>query len=263
MNGTYTKKVKAVPTTNLGEILKVKLSDSKTEYTVIWVGGPGMIPSQVIIHRPIGKTKLGDEEWVASDASDVAHLLSRTVNPRGKEIMEKRNANLRDLAVDAKLISVDAAGVVTYPNGVDRNTFLKTPRADAQKLVKEANKLHSTWKVTNRAERSNLPPKKLNLNEEFLKILKGMKEISAKEEIAYSDFITGKANKEIVEKRFPDNFCSMKGPYADTLQEGLEWAKGMTLVEMKDTATKWTAILTGRTPTKALMKAVTGKMKII
>jgi hypothetical protein len=252
----YTKKVKVAPSTGLGENLKVKLTESKTDYVIIWIGSPGMIPSQVIIHRPIGKTLLGEDVWVASDSSDVALLLTRKENPREKEIREKRNAFLRKAAADEGLIKISSDGVVSYPDGKDRNTFLKTPRAEAEKLVKASKKDLAAWKEADKKTRPHQPPKKLVLNEEILKILKGSKDKSALEEIAYGEFISAKENKEKAENAFPDDFETMKGVYGDTHQESLEWDEGLTLSEVKDAATSWTAALTGRDLTGPVNDAI-------
>lgn len=254
--GDYTKKVKVSPSTNLGDFLKVKLTESKIDYVVVWVGSPGKIASQVILHRPIGKTSLDDDEWIASDPSDVALLLTRVDNPRAKELKEKRDAFLRGAATDKKLISVSSEGIVSYPSGEDRNTFIKQPRADAEKLVKESKKELAAWKGMDKKTRPPNPPKKLNLNEELLKILRGMKSKSALEEIAYVEFLSNKANKDSAEEKYPDEFETMKGTYADAPQVGLKWAKSLTLVEVKDAATSWTAALTGRPLTGPVSKAI-------
>jgi hypothetical protein len=246
----------------MGETLKAKLEkNGKYEYIRFFLGGPdGEIPNETVYHHPIGITNLGEDEWVASAPTDVTLLLSREKDPNGKDLLIKRAAHKKQAAEDKKLIQTSADGAVLYPSGEDRNKFLKPHRDAAKKLVKERQLVIQDWKSGDGAYRPTAPPQKLNENEELLKILSGLTDQAAKEEIALAEFYSSKEAIDGANQAFPDSYETKKGPYADVSQVPLPWAKGLTKEGLQQEIAKFIAILGGREPGDlgpAIMKFVT------
>jgi hypothetical protein len=257
---SFIRKEKAIPTSTLGETLKVKLTASKVEYLYLWIGGPGVgdIPSQLAIHRPIGITDLASDEWVASDPATAQLLLTRLVDPRDEEIKKKRSAFLRDGAVKKGLIFQNG-DVLSYSTGKDRNEFLKPFRSEVKeraKAAKELAKLSSGG--YGKIPKSAVPKKQSDVD-----VLKGLlsdaKEKEAEEELRLMEYFSNESNQKVVEKQFPTTFRTMGGAYADTPQVPLKWAKGLTPMEVKAYAINLMGALTDRLPDNPVMERVFGR----
>jgi hypothetical protein len=232
--------VSKVPISGPGEKLKARLeSEAGIEYLRFYIGSPGgETPFEMILHRPIGITDLDDDDWVKSTAADVSLLLARRTSPNKKEIASKILGFKKQSAVDNKLIQLDANGVVLYPSGADRNVFLEPHRKVAKGTVKDSNKAIADWKKADKSTRSPNPPEKVSENTALISALSSLKTIKeAKEEIAYAEFTSSKAINELARKKFPDEYRSLKGVFADTPQIAVPWAKGLTKEQLQhDTA---------------------------
>lgn len=248
---TITKTVTKVPTTKLGEVLQVKLlKDAKIQYLRIFIGSPeGEVPFEILFHRPIGVTDLDDDkDWVHSTPADVAHLMARINDPHIQEIRDERTAFMKDEAVKAALVAI-TDNVVSYAkSNTDRNTFLKPLREEVKKEAKQLRKLRSDWLEVDASSRVGSEPQKPDEGIMLLEKLKASGAPEAKEEIAFSEFMSDKANKQKAELAHPSTFRTMKGAYFDTPQCALVWANGLTIEELQGEIAKYFAILTGRDP---------------
>lgn len=225
-----TKTVTKTPLTLPGEILKVKLGNAgKYDYLRVFFGGPtGETPVEYVLHRPVGKTPLGGDEWVLSNPGEYSLLLQRENNPNEKDLLVARDAHKKDLAVAAGLISVDDDNIISYPTGMKRNEFLKPIKSTVKGQVKDRNKQISDWKASSEATRSKDPPLKLNFNEVLKEELKSMEDsVDAEAEIAFSEFMSKKSTIEASEVEHPDDYETLGGTYGDTEQVPLLWAKGL------------------------------------
>jgi hypothetical protein len=244
---TVHKPVESGPEENLKAILK------KTDVTYIrfFLGGPeGELPTEFIYHRPIGCTKLdGDEDWVRSSPQDVALLLARKASPNLKALLVLRNQHMKEAAVVKGLIKLDTDGItVQYPDGTDRNNFLKPFREKAEEDSKLANKAINEWKKADKKSRSPNPPEKVNKSKHISEALAASGNPLAKREIAFAGHMSDKAIIEAAEEAFPDDYETMKGPSADIPQRALVWAKKLSKQELQIEMVKFFTILSGRKP---------------
>jgi len=90
---------------------------------------------QITFHRPIGKTNLSAEDWVATETAEVPSLLERQVNPDAKAINDRIRIKIFELATTAGLFK-QVDGKVFYPFDVakTRADYL----AEARKKAREA-----------------------------------------------------------------------------------------------------------------------------
>jgi hypothetical protein len=102
------------------------------DYLRLFVGGPkGNPPTELIIHHPIGVTDLDDDAWVISSTDDTKLLVARKKDPNQGTLATRREAWVREQAVEKGLILISTAGKVTYPNGADRTEWIKTLKEEA------------------------------------------------------------------------------------------------------------------------------------
>jgi hypothetical protein len=193
---------------------------------------------------------------------DVAHLLTREKDPHEEDLRLKRNAHIKEKAVNAKLINIDA-GAIKYPDGADRNAFLKPIRESVKKDAKLMRDKRTAWLAVDPKKRVGNEPPKPDENAMLKRSLEVMsaKSANAKAEITFSDFMSAKENKEEAETKFPSSFKTMKGGYSDIPQEAIPWAKGLTVGELQGEIAKYLAILTGRDP-KALGPAIAKVLQV-
>jgi hypothetical protein len=246
---TITKTVKVEPTSSPGEPLKVKLAkDVGLKYVRVFVGNSGEEkPLEIVFHEPIGVTDLAHDDWVRSEYTDVALMLTRRKSPNEQVLIVKRIEHKKELAVDKKLIQIGPNKAVLYPTkDVNRNDFLKPHRDAAKVIVKNSNLAILNWKNQDEKARTGPCPKKLSENEALIGILRALPDDnSAKEELAYSAFMSDKATVEAAEKEFPDDYKTMKGPNADIPQVAVAWAKGLSQQQIQHEVGKYLYVLTG------------------
>jgi len=225
-----TKTVVKTPMTNPGELLKVKLGDkSKYDYLRLFFGGPeGETPFEIIVHRPIGITPLDKDEWVFSYPGEFTLLLAREKDPDEAIRREEKELFKKNLAVAKGLITLDADNVVLYPNtGTIRNDFLVPFKKKVKETVKVANKAISDWKAAPAELRAKLSPSKPDYKQLLtreLAVLPGTVDNLA--EIAFSKFMGEEATNTAAEEKFPAEYITLGGVYADAKQIPIPWAKG-------------------------------------
>jgi hypothetical protein len=235
---TVTKIAECVPTANL----KVTLKKAGVDYIRYFLGGPGgNIPSEFILHRPVGKTTLKTDDWVRSTPDEFQMLLARTTSPHTKKLAAARLEHKKQAAVTANLIKIDATTkAVQYPSGTDRIDFLKDPRMRAKKAAQVARALAAP-KAGRGGKRNSVPtssPPAKSENSHLVDILSQTLGDDAKAELAYSEFLQSDLVKEASEAAHPDTFLTQKGVTADTPQEALPAASGMTQEELQLFITK-------------------------
>jgi len=220
--------------------LKVKMAETAYDYMRIFVGSSkGELPFETIIHRPIGITDLDDDDWVNSSPDELNLLLARMGDPNEQVLKEKRYRYLIEKAVAAGLIARSADGVLSYPEGKDRNTFLKPHRKAAEENVKKAKEAFDTWKKENAKTRNPTPPSKLTTNGELVKILESLKDDKdAQKELAFSKYLGEKQHVAEAVEKFPTTYRTRKGAYSSHPQEPLPWAKGLTKEQIKQSIAK-------------------------
>lgn len=90
---------------------------------------------QITFHRPIGKTNLSAEDWVATETAEVPSLLERQVNPDAKVINDRIRIKIFELATTANLFTqVDGKVFYTFDMSKTRADYL----AEARKKAREA-----------------------------------------------------------------------------------------------------------------------------
>mmetsp|Transcript_34661 Transcript_34661/g.81741 ORF Transcript_34661/g.81741 Transcript_34661/m.81741 type:complete len:273 (-) Transcript_34661:98-916(-) len=225
-----TKTVNKTPLTLPGEILKVKLGNAgKYDYLRVFFGGPdGETPIEYVLHRPIGKTGLDDEEWVLSPPGEYALLLKRENDPGEKYLRMLRESHKKDKAASKNLIKIEEENIISYPSGMKRNVFLSPLKEQVKETVKARNKQVLDWKSSDANSRSSSPPSKLDFHAELEKMLRARPgDENAKAELAFSAYM---ADKEVIvaaEEAFPDVYETLGGAFADTKQVPVSWAKGL------------------------------------
>lgn len=97
----------------------------------VCVVGEGFEPFVATVHRPIGMTTLGGDEWVLTEGfGNLRTLLDGRLNPGEKEIADLRERFLHNLAVksDPPLLIDDGEGNLYYPwetSNMTRNEHLR------------------------------------------------------------------------------------------------------------------------------------------
>jgi vacuolar-type H+-ATPase subunit H len=76
----------------------------KEAFVVVIATSNGAV--QMTFHHPIGSTKLGEEEWVATESSQVHYLFKRAENPGKKSTEVARQKWQQARAVESKLLEV-------------------------------------------------------------------------------------------------------------------------------------------------------------
>jgi len=182
------------------------------EFFVIVLGSPGSDLTEMVVHRPIGVTQLGEQEWVASIKADYEFLLSRKENPAGQEIRESRRIRAFQLASEKGLIQPfkDASTDITWPSGHNRTNGLK----DAKALLK-----------------SNSPN---TLNDVGSGELVYLSKEDAQAEQKLREFLQSKTVLQMIEKEIPDSFETCGGVYGDVPQVAVKPLKGLSLANAKD-----------------------------
>jgi hypothetical protein len=242
-----TKTVTKTPVTSPGELLKVKLGNvGKYDYLRMFFGGPdGETPIELVLHRPVGITKLDDDEWVISSPKDYALLLKRENNPGEKGLRVKRDAHKKTLAVAEGLIKTSGTDdVILLPSGKNRNEFLLPFKEKVKKLVRDNNKLISDWKKMDVNRRALSPPSKVSFNKELQKELRLVPEDpDAVAELKFSAFMAEKTTIEAAETQFPDRYETLGGTTADAKQKAVPWAKGLQRGQLQQEFAKWLELL--------------------
>jgi len=117
------------------------------ESVVITISSAGGFSRQLTVHRPIGVTDLGDEDWVVSHTSDIAQLLATAKDPSADKLYEDRRVFKLEsiIAKDPTIIELDEQGQLHYK----RDEATRKKRIDdARKAEREANKSKAGWKPT-------------------------------------------------------------------------------------------------------------------
>jgi len=79
------------------------------------------VNSRSIIHRPIGKTDLADDDWVFSYTSEIPNMLKRSIDPFEQAISDWANAELNRFAV-SKLNGMTLEGTnLRLPSGLRKD----------------------------------------------------------------------------------------------------------------------------------------------
>lgn len=167
---------------------------------------------EVVFHHPVGETPLDDDEWVATDSAEVAHLKARrfdlTVARRNAELEDYKNLAL----LKTNIVVEDDEGKLVYPDGSplgDRFQFLEAIKAERKK--KDSSYNRRTFLLNHEDPRGKV-------------------------EAELDDVKSAVTQK--FEKRFPSTFETMGGACADHPQKALLWAKGLTTAELQDSLFK-------------------------
>lgn len=165
----------------------------------------------VVVHPPIGVTPLGEDEWVFSQQGDIPLLLSRKDNPERARVLEKRQKQLYQAAVDA--------GIFTYVNG--KLYYPGTPgedRATVRKHLRDAFKARhpSTEKFTEAMVLAEAPDEVRECERKFA-------ELSRDPELMRK-----------IEMDNPETYETRGGPLADQSQVAVPSLKGKTTVQVLD-----------------------------
>jgi hypothetical protein len=183
-------------------------SDTKVgKYLRIIQGSPSG-NTEYILHHPIGVTALRGDQWVLSDPSEVAHLVSRIDDPDA----EKRKQDLEELQLHACLklpdVFADADGLLEYTAFTKIGTY-----SDFRATVKEAKKsAGSKWNRANWLNQST---------DERAKIELRLDAIKAKTQVEF-------------ERKYPNTYQTRGGPRRDQDQVALEWADGLSLEQLQN-----------------------------
>jgi hypothetical protein len=183
---------------------------------VIALGTPTGV-TQFTIHRPIGVTNLAADEWVVSETSEIARLLSRAEHPEEKRVNEER-AMARKLLAAQRATGLTVGGapalVVTGPGGAGFYEAIAAARAAAKaasadgKPPADAYKRHlpdDNWRAANES---------------------------------YLGHLTGEAVKTAVERQIAlPAYITRGGPLADRAQVARPSLKGKTREQVVDAAT--------------------------
>jgi hypothetical protein len=172
---------------------------------VIFVRTTGQM--EVVYHHPVGVTPHDDDEWVATDPTEVGHLLAR----RTDSSAARRNTELEDFKttklLETNLVVADQEGNLVYPDSShlkDRFQFLADIK-DAKKKDKRFDR--RTYLADLKDPRSDLELK-----------LDAVKHSSTVE----------------FEIMYPNPYETMGGARADHPQKPLPWAKGLTIADLQD-----------------------------
>lgn len=206
---------KAKPTENISvELLK----DSDVgEYLRLFLGYVGGTANEIILHRPIGVTDLDKDEWVLSSPEEISHLKARSEDPNKPSILAERASMLREEAVNQNLLKL-VDGNLTYPsNGMVRSAYI----AGLKKKHEDAHQNQKDYKfILDLALAAEDP-----------------KDLSVQNEIAYRQWL--KQYSPVIEKVFPLNYRTLKGPLADTPQAPISWLKGKRIGEVSNSVLKY------------------------
>lgn len=224
-----TKTVTKTPLTLPGEVLKVKLGNAgKYDYLRVFFGGPdGETPVEYVLHRPIGKTDLDDDEWVLSHPGEYSLLLKRENDPSEKHLRMLQEMHKKENAASNNLIKIGEENIISYPSGMKRNVFLSPFKEKVKEAVKARNKQILDWKNSDANSRSSSPPSKLDFNAELEKMLRACDDKNAKAELAFSAYMADKEVIAAAEDEHPDDYETLGGAFADTKQVAVRWAKGL------------------------------------
>jgi len=183
------------------------------ETFVVVIAGPSGSKS-ITYHHPIGKTNLGDDDWVATPTGEVPDLVARREDPGEPSIRSKREEYRFAAAVAAGLITKDAAtGEYHYPNsGKDRQATLRAARAAAKEAAQ-------------RGKRKLDPTEYLRQIPLDLKL----------EEDAIRAFLASDSIVSASREQFPDSgYTTRSGPLQDREQRALGSLKGKTRAQAED-----------------------------
>lgn len=177
-----------------------------------------------VFHHPIGITDLDDEDWVCSLAEDIPHLLSRTKDPRQKEVDQARVA-IKDAYLTSKLLLQVNEGEYCYPDAVFKekkvrrallrqvnNEYEAEARSEKLKLINEYGSDSDLVK--------NFHPSKSR--EDFMPA--GMKDHEAK----IAKELSSKEATEFLRSRDPQKFRTKGGVYENKPQVACRALKGIS-----------------------------------
>jgi len=179
------------------------------------LSGPDRTKS-VSFHRPIGKTDLDGDAWVATPTGEVPDLVARRDDPDEAAVRENRESHRFEAAIAAGYIIRDEDGEVTYPSGEDRQDVLATARAAAKAAAKKAD-----TKPAPMAYLAHLSAER------------------RAEEDALRQFLQSKAVMRAAENKFPDStYRTKSGPLADRVQKAQVYLSGKTRAQAEDAVVK-------------------------
>jgi len=130
---------------NVLEYSGANLLPGKEGFSVVMASSVNRL--YMTFHHPIGKTTLEDDDWVATETSQIQFLLDRRVDPRRKVRDAARTLDRFASAVTATLIT-EHEGEYYYPSD---NAHLKSRTshvAEARKEAKEAKDLSAAAYVS-------------------------------------------------------------------------------------------------------------------
>jgi len=108
-------------------------------FVLVLAGGVSV--RQLTYHHPIGFTDLGEDEWVASETSEINTLIARAGHPDEKSTEAKRLTARYESAVTASLL-VKTGDEYFYPayTGESRSKLLSAAKKAAKEAAGEGNK---------------------------------------------------------------------------------------------------------------------------
>jgi len=163
----------------------------------------------LVIHHPVGITDLDGEDWVFSPVEDIPMLVARQVDPDAQRLAQLRALMREDLATkETPPLLVSKDGAYFYPTGESRSEIVRQARANASKA--DASYIDQWKKEGGEGEK----PAKADYTEYF-----PTPELKAAER-SFIEFSKKDSVKEVVVKKYPDNYRTMGGVNADIPQRG-------------------------------------------
>jgi len=84
------------------------------DYIMVFLGGPGLHPESLTIHRPIGVTRLDTSEWVCTRTTDVHYLLAGQEDPDQAKFNKAKDKALLDFFFHEGLL-IQKENKIYYP----------------------------------------------------------------------------------------------------------------------------------------------------
>jgi len=207
-------KAKPKPKVSPGKVLDLAYGgDSRLpDAFVVLVGGPGGVRS-ITFHRPIGKTDLAADDWVATPTGEVPDLLARADDPDAGKIEENRTKARFASAVAAGLLASGNGGDYTYPEGkVSRSAILAEARAAAKEASKKEKGKPSPDSILGHLPKEVVP-----------------------QEVALRAHLGSEATVRAAREKFPDSkYRTLGGPQADRVQTRVIYLTGKNRVQAED-----------------------------
>lgn len=158
--------------------------------------------TDLVVHHPIGVTKLHPDDWVITPQSETLELLHRKENPNKQKLRDVRNHKMTDYLLRSKLLTLNEDDGLIYYAGiddVDRKTALKA--------------------LSEYPDSAHIPKslKDYRNCEERIKRYKLLNDLQVR-----------------VEEEYPDDYTTAAGPLRDRPQKAIPGLNGLSHAQVRD-----------------------------